>query len=241
MNPGFSFFFPHYQFPLNRTISSLHPIQITQQIYNLFEIMKTSTQENDDMSTLKASKQPTVITQAAAKTLLASRCEVSSKVEAPDSHFFHDDKPTQHQVWRNGGCIGSLKEGSTMPAFADDLPATTLQGTHTFTFVPSAVPFHTAIKKEYTVEPPETGGDRPGYPDWTAISRLFVLEEGIYAIRSERDYNLAGTKVGMNEADAASFLREKSLAFKWTGGNVEWHPFKYDSVAPSQQSVPPLC
>lgn len=204
--------------------------------------MTTSSKQDNELSALDGDTQPVVISQATATELLKSRCKQAYKVDPADSHFFHEDKPTQHQSWANGGYIGLLKNRKTMPTVDSGPPATILQDDHTLIYFQSVRPFHKAIKKEYkvekyTVEPPTEGG-RPECLD--AISRMYVVDGGIYAIRYEGDPKVCG-RISMSEMDATRFLGgEISQAFKWTGGSVLWHPFKSGSIADSQQSVLPL-
>ena len=106
---------------------------------------------------------------------------------------------------------------------------TTLQSDQTFVVFRSEVPYHSRILQEYCVQPPEKA-------DRSAISRLLVVDKGIYTARYERSCageNELGT---LQRKDTDSALGEQSLDFDWTMANIEYYPLK-TRTAPSDRST----
>jgi len=106
--------------------------------------------------------------------------------------------------------MAPLKEGLL------SLTATTLYDNNTIIICPSAEPFHTAIKEQYSVKPPE-------YGNGPQISRLCVTDKGIYSVKHERKHS-ESFKVA--EMTTSRMIGNPHLAFEWTTGDVKWHPFK---------------
>ena len=76
----------------------------------------------------------------------------------------------------------------------------------------------------------------PEKADRSAISRLLVVDKGIYTARYERSCageNELGT---LQRKDTDSALGEQSLDFDWTMANIEYYPLK-TRTAPSDRST----
>ena len=123
--------------------------------------------------------EPGFLDQTGALSLLSSLCENKIVRILPEhSHFFQDFEVPQNQRFHNGAYIWEADNDTAISSSTAIANVTMLGSGRSGLFQISRQPFHPKVVREFTVGPPEE-------KDPFAISRLYIMEEGIYTVRTE--------------------------------------------------------
>ena len=181
--------------------------------------------------------EPGFLDQTGALSLLSSLCEKETLRILPEySHFFNELEVPQNQRFHNGAYIWEGDNDTAISPSSAIANVTMLGSGRSGLFQISRQPFHPKVVREFTVGLPEE-------KDPFAISRLYIMEEGIYTVRTESYGETGDTRVSRKARAAKGETPSKSgvdmwlpsakEAFgenaekgDWTMGTVDFYRFK---------------